>query len=468
MVRTRFAPSPTGSLHLGGGRTALFAWLYARRFGGQFILRIEDTDLERSQEAHTTEILEALTWLELSWDEGPYYQSQRFDRYRTVIDKLLQEGHAYYCYCSKERLEALRESQLAAKQKPRYDGHCRHLTHPPAGVKPVVRFKTPLTGAVVVDDLIRGKVIFDNSELDDLVIARADGSPTYNFVVVVDDWDMQITHVIRGDDHLNNTPRQIHIFNALGAPLPQFAHVPMILGEDGKKLSKRHGAMSILEYRNLGYLPDALVNYLARLGWSHGDQEIFTREELVRYFDLAAVNRAPAMFNAKKLLWTNEQHLKLQDPQKVAKALLWHLEKLGVPVSSEPALPEVVMALRERAKTLVEMAEQTRPFYVEPEQFDEKAQKVLKSAPDTLLSDLISQLEHLPTWTKECIHETLQRLAAEKSLKLGDVAQPLRAALMGRTTSPPIDTTCVLLGKEKTIARLKKAQPMAAAGNMLK
>jgi len=457
MVRTRFAPSPTGSLHLGGGRTALFAWLYARRFAGQFILRIEDTDLERSQEAYTAEILEALTWLELSWDEGPYYQSHRFDRYRAVIDKLLQEGHAYYCYCSKERLEALRESQLAARQKPRYDGHCRHLAHPPAGVKPVVRFKTPLTGAVVVDDLIRGKVVFDNAELDDLIIARADGSPTYNFVVVVDDWDMQITHVIRGDDHLNNTPRQIHIFNALGAPLPQFAHVPMILGEDGKKLSKRHGAMSILEYRNLGYLPDALVNYLARLGWSHGDQEIFTREELVRYFDLSAVNRAPAMFNAKKLLWTNEQHLKLQDPQKVAKALLWHLEKLGVPVSSEPALPEVVMALRERAKTLVEMAEQTRPFYVEPEQFDEKAQKVLKSAHDTLLSDLISQLEHLPTWTKECIHETLQRLAAEKALKLGDIAQPLRAALMGRTTSPPIDTTCVLLGKEKTIARLKKA-----------
>ena len=457
MVRTRFAPSPTGSLHLGGGRTALFAWLYARRFAGQFILRIEDTDLERSQEAYTAEILEALTWLELSWDEGPYYQSHRFDRYRAVIDKLLQEGHAYYCYCSKERLEALRESQLAARQKPRYDGHCRHLAHPPAGVKPVVRFKTPLTGAVVVDDLIRGKVVFDNAELDDLIIARADGSPTYNFVVVVDDWDMQITHVIRGDDHLNNTPRQIHIFNALGAPLPQFAHVPMILGEDGKKLSKRHGAMSILEYRNLGYLPDALVNYLARLGWSHGDQEIFTREELVRYFDLSEVNRAPAMFNAKKLLWTNEQHLKLQDPQKVAKTLLWHLEKLGVPVSSEPALSEVVLALRERAKTLVEMAEQAMPFYVEPAQFDEKAQKVLKSAPDTLLSDLISQLEHLPTWTKECIHETLQQLAAEKALKLGDVAQPLRAALMGRSTSPPIDITCVLLGKEKTIARLKKA-----------
>jgi glutamyl-tRNA synthetase len=458
MIRTRFAPSPTGSLHLGGGRTALFAWLYARRFDGQFILRIEDTDLERSQEAYTKEIIESLTWLELDWDEGPYYQSARLTRYREVIDKLLQEGHAYYCYCSKERLEALREAQLASKQKPRYDGHCRHLsTPPPEGIKPVVRFKTPLAGTVVVDDLIRGKVVFDNAELDDLIIARADGSPTYNFVVVVDDWDMQITHVIRGDDHLNNTPRQIHIFNALGASLPQFAHVPMILGEDGKKLSKRHGAMSILEYRNLGYLPDALVNYLARLGWSHGDQEIFTREELVRYFDLSEVNRAPAMFNAKKLLWTNEQHLKLQDPQKIASALLWHLEKMGIATTQGPPLPDVVLALRERAKTLVEMAEQAKPFYVEPQAYDEKAQKVLKNAQDSLLSDIMNCFQSLPDWQKETIHENLVKIAEQRGLKLGDVAQPLRAALMGRTTSPPIDITCVLLGKEKTSARLKKA-----------
>src|SRR5690606_15147708 len=338
-VRTRFAPSPTGYLHIGGARTALYCWLYARRHGGKFILRIEDTDLERSTAESVNAILEGMTWLGLEYDEGPFYQTKRFDRYREVIEQLLREGKAYHCYCSKERLEQLRAEQMARKEKPRYDALCRNgVANPPPGVKPTVRFKNPQDGAVVVEDLIRGRVVYQNSELDDLIIARADGSPTYNFTVVVDDMDMNITHVIRGDDHLNNTPRQMNMFAALGATPPKYAHVPMILGPDGARLSKRHGAVSVMQYRDDGYLPEALLNYLVRLGWSHGDQEIFTLDEMIQLFDVADVHKSPAAVNPDKLLWLNQHYLKTSDPKHVAHHLSYHLGKLGIDPAEGPDL----------------------------------------------------------------------------------------------------------------------------------
>jgi glutamyl-tRNA synthetase len=358
-IRTRFAPSPTGYLHVGGARTALFSWLYARKHGGTFILRIEDTDLERSTAESVDAILEGMTWLGLAYDEGPFFQTQRFDRYKAVMQQMLEAGQAYHCYCSKERLETLRADQMARKEKPRYDGHCRHWgAAPPPGVAPVVRFSNPQEGVAVVEDLIRGRVVFQNTELDDLIIARSDGTPTYNFTVVVDDLDMQVSHVIRGDDHLNNTPRQINMLKALGAAPPVYAHVPMILGPDGARLSKRHGAVSVMQYREDGFLPEALLNYLVRLGWSHGDQEIFTLDEMVTLFDVSKVHSSAAAFNPEKLLWLNQHYLKTSDPQHVARHLSWHLGKLGVdPAAGGPPLVDVVMAQRERAKTLVEMAQ---------------------------------------------------------------------------------------------------------------
>ncbi|RKZ43465.1 MAG: glutamate--tRNA ligase, partial [Gammaproteobacteria bacterium] len=335
MVRTRFAPSPTGYLHVGGVRTALFSWLYARQQGGQFILRIEDTDRERSTQESVNAILDGMAWLGLQHDEGPFYQTKRFERYHAIIEQLLAEGKAYYCYCSKERLETVRAEYKARKQKPRYDGHCRHLTTPPStDIKPVIRFKNPKVGEVVVKDLIKGTVIFNNNELDDLIIARPDGTPTYNFTVVVDDWDMGMTHVIRGDDHLNNTPRQINILEALGASVPQYAHVPMILGSDGQRLSKRHGAVSVMNYKQAGYLPAALLNYLVRLGWSHGDQEIFSIAELIDLFDIQAVHSSPAAFNQDKLLWLNQHYIKTCQPSELAKHLQFQCNQLKIDTSN--------------------------------------------------------------------------------------------------------------------------------------
>lgn len=359
-VRTRFAPSPTGYLHVGGARTALFAWLYARKHGGAFVLRIEDTDRERSTQESINAILEGMTWLGLDYDEGPFYQTHRFDRYKEVIQQLLDNGHAYHCYCTKGELDVMREEQKARGDKPRYDGRCRNRTgQPPKDIPPVVRFKTPQEGTVVVDDLVKGRIVFNNSELDDLIIARSDGTPTYNLTVVVDDLDMQISHVIRGDDHVNNTPRQVNILKALDAKLPQYAHLPMILGSDGSRLSKRHGAVSVMQFREEGYLPDALINHLVRLGWSHGDQEIFSLEEMIELFDLPAVNNSAASFNDEKLVWFNQQYMQNSPLEHVAHHLSHHFSKLDVDPAEEPDVLGVIEAQRERNKNLVEMAERS-------------------------------------------------------------------------------------------------------------
>jgi glutamyl-tRNA synthetase len=455
-IRTRFAPSPTGYLHIGGARTALFSWLYARKHGGTFVLRIEDTDLERSTAESVNAILEGMTWLGLEYDEGPFFQTKRFDRYREVIAQMLGAGTAYHCYCSKERLEVLRAGQMARKEKPRYDGHCRAgVSHPPAGVRPVVRFKNPVDGAVVVEDLIRGRVVFDNHELDDLIIARADSTPTYNFTVVVDDMDMNITHVIRGDDHLNNTPRQMNMLAALGAKVPVYAHVPMILGADGARLSKRHGAVSVIQYREEGYLPEALLNYLVRLGWSHGDQEVFSIDELVALFDVKDVNSSAAAVNPEKLLWLNQHYIKSGDSAHIAHHLSYHLGKLGIDPTRGPDLVEVVKAQRERAKTLVEMANNSVFFYREPPTYDPKAAaKHLSPNVAPALRDLRTRLERLSTWDTAAIHSIVVDTAGEHGLELGKLAQPLRVILTGRAVSPPIDVTLFLLGRDRCLGGL--------------
>jgi glutamyl-tRNA synthetase len=458
-VRTRFAPSPTGYLHVGGARTALFSWLYARKHGGTFILRIEDTDLERSTAESVDAILQGMTWLGLEYDEGPFFQTHRFPRYREVIERMLAEGTAYHCYCTKERLEQLRNEQTARKEKPRYDGRCREgVANPPKDVPPVVRFRNPVDGAVVVEDLIRGRVVFENRELDDLIIARSDGTPTYNFTVVVDDMDMKITHVIRGDDHLNNTPRQINMLKALGFTPPVYAHVPMILGPDGARLSKRHGAVSVMQYREQGILPEALLNYLVRLGWSHGDQEVFSLDEMVRLFDVGNVHSSAAAFNPEKLLWLNQHYLKTSDPKHVAHHLSWHLGRLGVDPSAGPALPDVVLAQRERARTLAEMAANSVSFYQEPQTYDEKdAAAHFKPEVVPALADLRARFEALPIWSAEALHEAVNATANARGLKLGKIAQPLRVALTGRAVSPPIDVTLALIGRERTLSRLERA-----------
>ncbi len=459
IVRTRFAPSPTGYLHIGGVRTALFSWLYARQHQGQFILRIEDTDRERSTTESVNAILEGMAWLELQYDEGPFYQTQRFDRYQQVIEQLLAEGKAYYCYCSKERLEKLRTEQMARKEKPRYDGHCRYLTSPtPSDIKPVVRFKNPLEGEVVVRDLIKGTVTFKNKELDDLIIARADGTPTYNFTVVVDDWDMQITQVIRGDDHLNNTPRQINILEALDANIPQYAHVPMILGRDGQRLSKRHGAVSVMNYKEEGYLPAALLNYLVRLGWSHGDQEIFSRQEMIDLFDIKTVQSSPSAFNPEKLLWLNQHYIKTGHPDELATHLQFQCDQLGIDTQRGTALTELVIAQAERAKTLKEMAQNSRFFFGDRLEMDEQAvKKHLNPMILEPLTDLGERLEQLHEWTVQMIHATIQSLSEQYALKLAKIAQPLRVAVTGGTISPPIDVTVYLIGQTRSVERIKQA-----------
>ncbi len=455
-VRTRFAPSPTGYLHIGGARTALFSWLYARKHNGQFILRIEDTDRERSSEASVQAILDGMAWLELDYDEGPYFQTQRMDRYREIIQQLLDSGHAYPCYCSKETLETMRAEQMARKEKPRYDGRCRNFRGtPPAGIKPVIRFKNPLEGAVVIDDLIKGKVIVQNSELDDLIIARSDGTPTYNLTVVVDDMDMGITHAIRGDDHLNNAPRQINILRALGAEPPIYAHVPMILGEDGKRLSKRHGAVSVMQYEADGYLPEALVNYLVRLGWSHGDQEIFSREEMIALFDLKDVNKSASTFNPEKLLWLNEQYIRMLPAERIAKALQ---DKLDFDTAGGPALTDVIDALRERSKTLIEMAQAARYFYLDPEEYDEKAaDKHFGKAALQALEQIRIRFAALEDWSADALKQVIKEQAKDLGLKMGQIGMPLRVAVTGGTNSPDIGLTLALIGREAVLRRLDNA-----------
>jgi glutamyl-tRNA synthetase len=463
IVRTRFAPSPTGFLHIGGVRTALFSWLYARRHGGTFILRIEDTDLERSTVEAVNAILEGMAWLGLDYDEGPFYQTHRFGRYLEVAERLLDEGKAYRCYCPKERLETLRAEQMASKEKPRYDGLCRHRTGPPPeGVSPVIRFKNPEEGVVVVDDLIKGRILFQNSELDDLIIVRADGSPTYNFTVVVDDLDMRITHVIRGDDHVNNTPRQMNILRALGAEPPAYSHVPMILGPDGQKLSKRHGAVSVLQYRDEGFLPEALLNYLVRLGWSHGDQEIFTVDEMTALFDVRDVNKAASAFSPEKLLWLNQHYIKSSGPEHVARHLAWQMGRVGVDPADGPDLAAVVVAQRERAKTLAEMAANSVFLYRDFESYDEQAAaKHLTAESLGALSALRDRLADLVEWHAPAIHRAVVDTAEALGLKLGKLAQPVRVAVTGTAVSPPIDVTLELVGRNRSLARLERALAFA-------
>lgn len=457
-VRTRFAPSPTGYLHIGGARTALFCWLFARHHGGQFILRIEDTDRERSTAEAVQAILDGMAWLGLNPDEGPYYQTQRFDRYREVAQQLLAAGRAYHCYCTKEELEQMRAEQLARRGKPRYDGRCRARRVPRPGVEPVIRFKNPTDGQSVVNDAIKGRVAFDNAELDDLIIVRSDGTPTYNFCVVVDDMDMRISHVIRGDDHMNNTPRQMNILKALGVTPPQYAHLPMILGPDGAKLSKRHGAVSVTQYREDGFLPQALLNYLVRLGWSHGDQEIFSREEMIRLFDLQDVNRSASAINPEKLLWLNQHYIKTGDPRALATELGWHLERLGVDVGGGPPLEAVVLAQRERARTLKDMAVASRFFFQEPAAFDPRAaEKNLTAEALPVIEALHARLGQIGEWSASAVHQTVQAVAEAFGVKLGRVAQPLRVAVSGGEVSPPIDVTLELLGRERSLARLARA-----------
>ena len=467
-VRTRFAPSPTGYLHIGGARTALFSWLYARRHGGTFILRIEDTDLERSTMESVNAILEGMTWLGLEYDEGPFSQSDRLGRYREVAQQLLSEGKAYRCFCSKEHLETLRTAQMASKEKPRYDGHCRNLpqnNNDVVDVPHVIRFKNPAEGAVVVEDQVRGRVVFANSELDDLVIVRTDGMPTYNFAVVVDDSDMRVTHVVRGDDHLNNTPRQINILQALGATPPVYAHVPMILGEDGARLSKRHGAVSVMQYRDEGYLPEALLNYLVRLGWSHGDKEIFSVDEMIALFDSDDVNNSASTFNPGKLIWLNQHYIKTSDAAHVAHHLSWHMGRLGVDPSTGPALVDVVQAQRERAKTLVEMAQNSVIFYREFDAYDEKAAaKHLKPDIAPALMDLRARFTALPEWSSEAIHQAVTDVAQLRDVKMGKLAQPLRVALCGTDVSPPIDVTARLIGRVRTLQRMDRALKYIVGG----
>lgn len=457
-IRTRFAPSPTGMLHVGGVRTALFCWLYARRHQGAFILRVEDTDRERSTDAAVQVILEGMEWLGLNADEGPFYQTRRMDRYQEVLQQFLATDHAYRCYCTKETLEAMRNRQIAAKEKPRYDGTCRHLTQPPANSSSVIRFKNPVEGAVIVDDIVHGAVRFENRELDDLIIARSDGTPTYNFCVVVDDWDMHVTHVIRGDDHLNNTPRQINMLRALGATPPVYAHVPMILGADGAKLSKRHGAVSVLQFREEGYLPEALLNYLVRLGWSHGDQEIFTIDEMIAHFDIHDVNKSASAFNHEKLLWLNQQHIQRCAPARLAQYLIPQLAALGVTDVGAQYVAAVAAAQRERAKTLKEMAQNSLFFFRDFERYDDKAaKKNLTSDAGAVLSLVVAQLSALANWTAPEIHRVVESIAAQQGANMGKVAQPIRVAVSGTAVSPPIDITLEILGQEKTLQRLQAA-----------
>ncbi len=458
-IKTRFAPSPTGYLHVGGARTALYSWLFSRHNKGEFVLRIEDTDLERSTQPAIDAIMDGMNWLNLNWDEGPYYQTKRFDRYNQVIDQMLAAGTAYRCYCSKERLEKLREDQMAKGEKPRYDGCCRHGDHNHTPDEPhVVRFLNPQEGSVIFDDKIRGPIEFSNQELDDLIIRRTDGSPTYNFCVVIDDWDMEITHVIRGEDHINNTPRQINILKALGASVPEYAHVSMILGDDGKKLSKRYNAVSVMQYRDDGYLPEALLNYLVRLGWSHGDQEIFSIDEMIKDFTLEAISKSASAFNTDKLLWLNHHYINTLPAEQVAVHLDWHIKQQNIDTSNGPSLVELIKLLGERCKTLKEMAESCHYFYVDFDSFEETAaKKHLRPVARQPLEVVRDKLSAITDWTAENVHKAIQETAEELEVGMGKVGMPLRVAVTGAGQSPALDVTVHAIGKARSIARINKA-----------
>ena len=462
-VRTRFAPSPTGFLHIGGARTALYCWLEARRRGGQFILRIEDTDRERSTDAAVQAILDAMHWLDLDADEGPFYQTQRLARYRQVADELVAAGKAYYAYESKEEIEAMREAAMKAGEKPRYNGYYRDRNEPfRDDPNRVIRFRNPTEGSVVFEDKVKGRIEIANSELDDLVIFRSDGWPTYNFAVVIDDIDMGITEVIRGDDHVNNTPRQINIYHALGAPVPEFAHLPMILDKEGKKLSKRTNSVSVMEYRAEGFLPHAILNYLVRLGWSHGDQEIFSREEMIALFDIADVNKAASRFDTEKLAWLNQHYLKTDEPQSLAAEFAWHLQRAGVDASHGPAPVDVIVALRDRVHTLKEMAERAKIWYGPIADWDDKAvAKHLKNDSAVAVLDAAKSLLTGCEWQPEPIHQVIEQIAAELELGMGKVAQPLRVAMTGTQVSPSIEHTIYLTGRAEALKRLAAAAAMA-------
>ncbi|MDO9123835.1 MAG: glutamate--tRNA ligase [Deltaproteobacteria bacterium] len=463
-VRTRFAPSPTGDLHIGGARTALFNWLLARHTGGAFILRIEDTDVARSTQESIQVILDAMIWLGLDWDEGPFYQTERISLYREMADQLVTKGKAYPCFCLPEELEAKREAAMKAGLKPKYDRTCLQRKTSPPNRPFAIRFFSPDEGKTVVEDLIQGRVEFDNSELDDLIILRSDGLPTYNFSVVVDDVTMNITHVIRGNDHLNNTPRQIQIYQALGCPLPKFGHVPMILGPDKKKLSKRHGAQSVMEYQKMGYLPQGVVNYLVRLGWSYGDQEEFTLKELIEKFTLEAVGKAAAAINPGKLNWLNSQYIKRMETDELTKKVLPFIEAKGYSVTDTDLLKRAVLSLRERSKTLVEMAELSEFYFCEEIIYDEEAaQKFLKGESQPIFEEVIASLSKEAVLKKENNHHLIQRLSESRNEPLVKIAQPLRVALTGRTVSPPIDEVMEALGRERVIQRLQRAMQFIGA-----
>ena len=467
-VRTRFAPSPTGFLHIGGARTALYCWLESRRRGGEFILRIEDTDRERSTDAAVQAILDAMHWLDLDADEGPFYQTQRLARYKQVADELVAAGKAYYAYESKEEIEAMREAAMAKGEKPRYNGHYRDRNEPGfhearrEDPNRVIRFRNPSEGSVVFEDKVKGRIEWANSELDDLVIFRSDGWPTYNFAVVVDDIDMGITEVIRGDDHVNNTPRQINIYHALGAKVPEFAHLPMILDKEGKKLSKRTNSVSVMEYRADGFLPHAILNYLVRLGWSHGDQEIFSREEMIALFDIADVNKAASRFDTEKLAWLNQHYLKTDDPQSLAAEFEWHLQRAGIDASRGPAPVDVIVALRDRVHTLKEMAERAKIWYAPIAEWDDKAvAKHLKNDSAVAVLDAAKSLLAGCEWMPEPIHQVIEQVAAKLELGMGKIAQPLRVAMTGTQVSPSIEYTIYLAGRDEALKRIDAAIALA-------
>lgn len=467
-VRVRFAPSPTGFLHIGGVRTALFNWLYARQQHGIFVLRIEDTDQDRSTDESIQAIIEGMKWVGLDWDEGPFRQTERMELYRSHAMQLLEQGQAYWCVCKAEELEARRKEAEAKGLSPRYDGRCRNLgiTNPPGDA--ALRFKAPQDGQIVVDDLIKGRITFDNSAVDDLIILRSNGYPTYNFSVVVDDALMHITHVIRGDDHLTNTPRQIPIFEALGFPVPQFGHLPMILGSDKSRLSKRHGATSIMAYKEMGYLPEAMVNYLVRLGWSHGDQELFTRQELIEKFFWKNVQSSPAVFNPEKLLWINAEYIKTTPPGQVAQALVPLLEQAGLHEQVNAVSPEwlaqLVVLVKERAKTLVEMVDWVRPYFGESVLLEEEAaKKFLTPAIAPVFGKLLARFEALPSFSKQVWEESFKKFVEEEGIKMGQIAQPVRVALTGRTASPGLFEVMEILGRDRTLLRLRRGLERATA-----
>ncbi len=453
-MKSRFAPSPTGYLHIGGARTALFAWLWAKKTSSKFVLRIEDTDKERSTQTSVDAILDGMEWLGLDYDEGPIYQSDRTERYNEVINELLSNGKAYYCDCSKDRLEKLRENQIANKDKPKYDGCCRDKSLKNG----VIRFMNPDEGLVTFNDFVKGEVSIANSELDDLIISRTDGSPTYNLTVVVDDHDMEIDCVVRGDDHINNTPKQINLYEAMGWAVPEFAHVPMILGSDGSRLSKRHGALNLLSYRDEGFLPEALLNYIVRLGWSNGDQEIFSIKEMTELFELKNINNSPASFNQEKLEWINQSYIKSTDINNLVENLKWHLGKLNINLDNGPSIVELADSLRERSGSLVDMAQSCVMFYCDFDTFDPvQANKAFNTKSKSILEDLVSNLNSVDSWTADNIHSVIKSICDEREVGFGKVGQPFRLALSGDGKSGSIDISAQFVGKKRTLARLEKA-----------